>query len=99
MMMSSSTSASGINNGWFEWKCNLPVEFLFGGLALIFGVIGMALFFLVCCPRRKRRSFCECHTNDNSKHEISVRAELEPDVLVIVAGEKHPTFMAKPLGN
>ncbi|XLT44145.1 hypothetical protein HN873_036749, partial [Arachis hypogaea] len=78
------------------WKCNLPVQFLFGGLALIFGVIGMSLFFLVCCPCRKRQSFCECHTNDNSKDESSIRDELEPNVLVIVAGEKHPTFMAKP---
>ena len=93
--MSMSSSSGNVS---FQWNWNSPVIYLFGGFAVIFGVIGIALVFLVCCPccGPEPEPLCECHTNDKSKEATSTEVEREPDILVIVAGEENPRYLAKP---
>ncbi|QCD80773.1 hypothetical protein DEO72_LG2g1096 [Vigna unguiculata] len=82
--------------GKFEWSWNSSASFLYGGLAPIFGVIGLALVVVVCS--RCRRSGREGEMNVRRGVTAAV-TEIEegPNILVIVAGEHHPTHLAKPL--
>ncbi|XP_052725093.1 protein GLUTAMINE DUMPER 5-like isoform X2 [Vigna angularis] len=85
--------------GRYEWW-NSSASFLYGGLAPIFGVIGLALLVVVCS--RCRRSDSEREAEMNLRRGVTATvavAEIEegPNILVIVAGENHPTHLAKPL--
>jgi len=89
-----------VNNGTarYKWSWNSSTSFLYGGLAPVFVVICLALIVVVCSRCRRPES--------ETEGEMSVR-RLEPNgaaevdeggnVLVIVAGEQHPTHLAKPL--
>ncbi|KAK7292136.1 hypothetical protein RIF29_07857 [Crotalaria pallida] len=83
-----------------QWKWNSPVPYLFGGLALLFGIIAISLLIVVCSRCHKSHSlFCDCDTNNNSKEFSSTQVvDHEPtNILVIIAGEEHPTHFAKPI--
>nr|KYP56740.1 hypothetical protein KK1_002987 [Cajanus cajan] len=82
--------ASGYNGtGRLEWSWNSSASFLYGGLVPIFGVIGLALLVVACSRRGGSRKQTESLRNPQVNEE--------PNILVIVAGEEHPTHLAKPL--
>ncbi|KAL0396636.1 UNVERIFIED_CONTAM: protein GLUTAMINE DUMPER 5 [Sesamum calycinum] len=83
------TTTAAAGGGFQRWSS--PVPYLFGSLALVLGVIAMALVILVCSYRSP---------SSEEKPEKSVHAlqpDMEPRVVVIMAGETNPTHLAKPL--
>lgn len=106
-------TSSSDTHGSFEWTWNSSVSFLYGGLAPIFVVIGIALL-IVACSRRLRSEtdspMPSSETDSPNNIRLRVRDDIkpkgetsttevdhEPNILVIVAGEYHPTHLAKPL--
>ncbi|TKY54980.1 GLUTAMINE DUMPER 4 [Spatholobus suberectus] len=90
---------SGNNGtGRFEWSWNSSASFLYGGLAPIFGVIGLALLVVACSRCRRSQTESLRHSDVNKCGGVtSPQVNEEPNILVIVAGEEHPTHVAKPL--
>lgn len=89
-----------VNHGSFQWNWNSSVSFLYGGLAPIFIVIGIALLTVACsrCLRPQTNlSSTTSRESNTSRRETINEVDHEPNILVIVAGEDHPTHMAKPL--
>ncbi|KAL5186050.1 Protein GLUTAMINE DUMPER 2 [Glycine soja] len=88
--------------GRLRWSGSSSDSFLYGGLVPIFVVIGVALLVLAC-SRGHRRS----QTTTESVRNVDVNRSREltnitqvderPNILVILAGEEHPTHLAKPL--
>ncbi|KAK8716743.1 hypothetical protein V6N13_044045 [Hibiscus sabdariffa] len=81
------------HGGLLQWHSPLP--YLFGGLAVVFGIIGIALLFLACSHRRSRPEFLHAKEEKNNE-TIEASASIEPRIVVIVAGDDHPRFVAKP---
>ncbi|KAL0377656.1 UNVERIFIED_CONTAM: protein GLUTAMINE DUMPER 5 [Sesamum radiatum] len=74
-----------------------PVPYLLGGLGLMLVVVAVALVLLLC-------SYCKSspshHQSSYQKSERPLHAflpEMEPRVVVIMAGETNPTHLAKPI--
>ncbi|TXG51565.1 hypothetical protein EZV62_024089 [Acer yangbiense] len=84
-----STSTTSSTVGVFQW--NSPLPYVFGGLLLIFGVIAIALLFLVCCHNSSSDE-----KEDKSTEIVQLPADSEPEIVVIMAGDDHPTYIAKP---
>ncbi|GMI68142.1 glutamine dumper 4 [Hibiscus trionum] len=81
------------HGGLLQW--NSPLPYLFGGLAIVFGIIGIALLFLACSPRRSRPEFLNAKEEKNNETNRA-SASIEPKVVVIMAGDDQPRFVAKP---
>ncbi|XP_020220403.1 protein GLUTAMINE DUMPER 6 [Cajanus cajan] len=91
---SSEISASGIK----IWKS--PIPYLFGGLAVMLALISVALVILVCSYRKRASSqSSSSEAEDDMKQAMPKIVEInsEPEVLVIMAGEHKPTYLAKPI--
>ncbi|KAJ1428128.1 hypothetical protein SESBI_09128 [Sesbania bispinosa] len=88
--------ASRSNNGLFQW--NSPVPYLFGGIALVFGVVGIAALILIWSRRNKSIPAADSFydAKDTSVEVATTKIDDEAKILVIVAGENHPTHLAKP---
>ncbi|GFY84832.1 hypothetical protein Acr_03g0016060 [Actinidia rufa] len=91
------TVAAASSTGFHQW--NSPIAYLFAGLALMLGLIVLALVILAC-------SFIKPNSNSNSSHgaeEKPIRAvhvvEMEPRIVVIMAGDENPTYLAKPIAS
>jgi hypothetical protein len=79
-----------------------PIPYLFGGLAVIMGLIALALLALSC-------SFCKLSRNnqdgdhndlDNKESDPQTKEPIkayEEKILVIMAGNETPTFLATPV--
>ncbi|XP_045797909.1 protein GLUTAMINE DUMPER 6-like [Trifolium pratense] len=91
--MSSSTSTNEIK----IWKS--PIPYLFGGLAIMLILISVALVILVCSY--KKRSSSQSSNSDEEMNKVMskniIEINSEPEVLVIMAGEEKPTYIAKPI--
>lgn len=72
-----------------------PIPYLFGGLALMLILISVALVILVC-SYRKRPSDSSSDSAEDMKQVMS-KTNSEPEVLVIMAGDNKPTYLAKPI--
>ncbi|KAI5393627.1 protein GLUTAMINE DUMPER 5 [Lathyrus oleraceus] len=74
-----------------------PIPYLFGGLAAIMGLIALALLALTC-------SYCRNNSQDdddldNKESDPQTKEPIkvyEEKILVIMAGNKKPTFLATP---
>lgn len=93
-------STSAVNPGSFHhW--NSPLPYLFGGLALMLGLIALALLLLACSYRKSPHNTQSSGNDDIDDQEKSSRAavlrpEMEPRIVVIMAGDHNPTYLAKP---
>ncbi|KAL0738580.1 hypothetical protein Bca4012_014790 [Brassica carinata] len=76
-----------------------PVPYLFGGLAAMLGLIAFALLLLAC-------SYCSLSRRTNSDGDGEKQTEsdekvaakvFEEKILVIMAGQNKPTFLATPV--
>ncbi|KAF5470922.1 hypothetical protein F2P56_011408 [Juglans regia] len=86
-----------------------PVPYLFGGLAAMLGLIALALLILACSywrltgqlDERERRSEKDLESGDEGKDardsECKVPKVYEDKILVIMAGDEKPTFLATPM--
>ncbi|KAL1563213.1 protein GLUTAMINE DUMPER 5-like [Salvia divinorum] len=88
------TTAAAADAGFQRW--NSPIPYLFGGLALVMGVVALALLVLAC-------SYKNSSSEEEPSSEKSVKAapplqpDVEPRIVVIMAGETNPTYLAKPI--
>ncbi|ESQ32030.1 hypothetical protein EUTSA_v10005084mg [Eutrema salsugineum] len=75
-----------------------PVPYLFGGLAAMLGLIAFALLLLACSywtlSRRRNDGDGEKQTESGEKVVAKV---FEEKILVIMAGQNKPTFLATPV--
>ncbi|TKY65001.1 GLUTAMINE DUMPER 2 [Spatholobus suberectus] len=90
---SSPISSSGIK----IWKS--PIPYLFGGLAAMLALISVALVILVCSYRK--RASQSSPEGEDMKEAMPKIIELnsDPEVLVIMAGDHKPTYLAKPISS
>ncbi|KAK8532304.1 hypothetical protein V6N13_131640 [Hibiscus sabdariffa] len=76
-----------------------PLPYLFGSMALVLLLIAIALLLLACsymkpCP-------------NSSSNDVRIKQEMamdrvvdsEPKIVVIMAGDDKPTFLAKPVSS
>ncbi|KAE9604999.1 hypothetical protein Lal_00036744 [Lupinus albus] len=93
---STSTSPSTKIKLW-----NSPIPYLFGGLALMMALISVALVILVCSYRKRSSSqSSSTEANEDMKQTImakNIESNAEPELLVIMAGDDKPTYLAKPI--
>ncbi|RWR83355.1 protein GLUTAMINE DUMPER 2-like protein [Cinnamomum micranthum f. kanehirae] len=76
-----------------EFRWNSPTPYLYGSLAAMFGLITMVLLVLACSYRR-------AHDNSHPTIDISIKQTapaMEPTIVVIMAGDNNPTFLAEPI--
>ncbi|PSR87782.1 Protein GLUTAMINE DUMPER like [Actinidia chinensis var. chinensis] len=78
---------------------NSPTPYLFGGLALTLGLITLALIILACSYRKKSTNSSADEENQKpEKPEVS-GGHLEPKILVVMAGDRNPTYLATPVDS
>ncbi|CAN1326424.1 Protein GLUTAMINE DUMPER 3 [Linum perenne] len=77
-----------------------PVPYLFGGLAAMLGLIAFALLILAC-SYWKLSGYIDGggDEKDGQKKKAAVEEEYEEKVLVIMAGQLKPTFLATPISS
>ncbi|KAK9105375.1 hypothetical protein Scep_022219 [Stephania cephalantha] len=78
-----------------EWRWKSPVPYLFIGLAVMLGLITLALLVLACLPRSSSSSSDE--VEKKRRQVVLPRGEMEPKIVVIMPGEDMPTYLARPL--
>ncbi|KAG4113311.1 hypothetical protein ERO13_D13G215500v2 [Gossypium hirsutum] len=97
---------SGVNSELHTSPWHSPVPYLFGGLAAMLGLIAFALLVLAC-SYWKLLGYNENDGEGGTERDLEAgegkgeagRPVMEPKVLVIMAGEKKPTFLATPIGS
>ena len=77
------------------WRWNSPFPYLFGGFALILGLIVVALIILSCS--HKKRTSSPDHVKDKPPKTICTEPDTLPRVIVIMAGDENPTYLATPV--
>lgn len=98
-----SSTASMMNHS--SWHS--PIPYLFGGLAAMLGLIAFALLILACSYWRLTGQLLDEENNNNNRNmenekdgENSNKESVkvyEEKVLVIMAGDQNPTFLATPV--
>ncbi|CAA0404676.1 unnamed protein product [Arabidopsis thaliana] len=73
-----------------------PVPYLFGGLAAMLGLIAFALLLLACSYWRISRQTEDEEKQTESGEKVVAKA-YEEKILVIMAGQNNPTFLATPV--
>ncbi|KAG4911821.1 hypothetical protein AAZX31_19G035100 [Glycine max] len=71
-----------------------PIPYLFGGLALMLALIGLALLILACSYSK---NYSLDGNEDKAKRATGMEVDSEPKIVVIMAGDSNPTYMAKPV--
>ncbi|KAK6928021.1 hypothetical protein RJ641_006612 [Dillenia turbinata] len=86
-----------VEAGFHKW--NSPLPYLFGGLALMLGLIALALIILACSYRKS-----SSNTRNGDDEEKSVKPSRsasqeshEPKFVVIMPGDENPTYVANPV--
>ncbi|CAO2825242.1 unnamed protein product [Amaranthus hypochondriacus] len=79
-------------------RWNSPIPYLFGGLALMLGLISIALIILACSDRNKNSSSSSSSSIDVEKPVIIDNMVVldVPKIAVIMAGNDNPTCIAIP---
>ncbi|KAJ4846480.1 hypothetical protein Tsubulata_021641 [Turnera subulata] len=79
-----------------------PVPYLYASLALVFGLISVALIILACSYRKSSSS--SSTSSPRQAEEKSVRQvhelqadDTEPKIVVIMAGDDNPKYLANPV--
>ncbi|XVE78625.1 hypothetical protein DITRI_Ditri13aG0161300 [Diplodiscus trichospermus] len=76
------------------WKS--PIPFLFGSLAIVLLLIIVSLVMLLCSYRKSSGSPPEGSEEKSAKDSISA-IDAEPKIVVIMAGNNKPTYLATPV--
>ncbi|KAM7277943.1 hypothetical protein ACFE04_005077 [Oxalis oulophora] len=80
----------------FQWNTPLPYIFIF--LMLVFGIIAVSLLILACCHKKSSAEDHSCEEKEEKSQEIVENpASKLPEVVVILAGDDRPRFVAKPV--
>ncbi|WOL17490.1 hypothetical protein Cni_G26282 [Canna indica] len=89
--MPSSSSSSSVPNVW-----HTPVPYLFVGFGTVMILIAAALVTLACSHWRSVRSRPDPESPSFSEKPVIVHLDMEPRLVVIMAGDDKPSFIAKP---
>ncbi|KAL3640228.1 hypothetical protein CASFOL_015196 [Castilleja foliolosa] len=90
------TAAAAAGGELQQW--NSPVPYLFGGIALVIGLIAIALMIIACSHKNSSTSDDDESSSEKSEKPVhALRPEMEPRIVVIMAGETNPTYLAKPI--
>ncbi|KAJ8630017.1 hypothetical protein MRB53_023340 [Persea americana] len=84
------------NAAGFPW--NSPIPYVFGGLALMLILVAFALTVLAC-SYYKLRSNASHGAGEVPPMANKVIADMEPKIVVVMAGDENPTFLAKPISS
>ncbi|XP_018816614.1 protein GLUTAMINE DUMPER 6-like [Juglans regia] len=77
------------------WKS--PIPYLFGSLALMLLLIAVALIILVCSYRKRvSNSSGENEDKPAAAKTMDAVIDTEPRIVVIMAGDDKPTYLATP---
>ncbi|KAI3909600.1 hypothetical protein MKW98_014017 [Papaver atlanticum] len=103
--LSPSIAAAPIHSPWHS-----PIPYLFGGLAAMLGLIAFALLILACSywklsafldndSERSRNDLENGDDDDKSvdQENIKVHVVYEEKIVVIMAGDVKPTYLATPI--
>ncbi|KAL8171505.1 hypothetical protein V2J09_023309 [Rumex salicifolius] len=85
-----STAAATAVGGGIRW--NSPIPYLFGGMAMVLGLIAVALIILACTQDK--------HSDEKEKDAAGKSSDIVddgPKFVVIMAGAHNPTFLARPV--
>lgn len=93
--MMAGNSSSSSSSGHELWRWTSPLPYLFGGLALIIGLIVVALVVLSCS--HKKRTSSSDHKKDTPMKTLCSEADTSPRIVVIMAGDEKPTYLATPV--
>ncbi|XP_038899506.1 protein GLUTAMINE DUMPER 5-like [Benincasa hispida] len=84
-----------------------PLPYLFGGLAAMLSLIAFALVILACSYwnlSRRDRDRDSADLENGGAYEAKIDSEIPPEkanydenILVIMAGNQNPTFLARPV--
>lgn len=85
-------------------KWNSPMPYLFASLALMLGLIGLALIILAC-SYRKSSSSSSSGSNSSpadpgeklAKPVYVLQPEMEPKIVVTMPGDENPSYLAIPV--
>ncbi|KAG6491777.1 protein GLUTAMINE DUMPER 5-like [Zingiber officinale] len=96
------TAAPVADVGHSRWHS--PVPYLFGGLAAMLGLIAFALLLLACSYWKLSRRLEEDVPGDEGEgktasEEAAPQPRYEEKVVVIMAGEETPTYLATPISS
>ncbi|KAF5205649.1 Glutamine dumper like [Thalictrum thalictroides] len=102
MDMGAPSSSRNATSHDVSWRWNSPIPYLYGGLAVIIGLIALSLAVLACYPSKSSEDNSSSG-DDNDVKNPSKRAlsavRLEPEIVVIMAGNDQPTHLANPVSS
>ncbi|KDP24334.1 hypothetical protein JCGZ_25630 [Jatropha curcas] len=89
------SSATSIANDHF-WHS--PMPFLFGGLAIIIALISAVIVILACSRKNSSLNLSSEDQQENpaARLELDMAVLDEPKIVVIMAGDNLPTYIAMP---
>ncbi|KAJ9187346.1 hypothetical protein P3X46_002810 [Hevea brasiliensis] len=76
-----------------QW--NSPLPYMFGGLVIILGLVSVALIILACFHCRSSLELSR-HKEEKLTEITDTVVAVEPKIVVIMAGDDHPTHVAMP---
>ncbi|KAF5958467.1 hypothetical protein HYC85_005692 [Camellia sinensis] len=94
----SSSSSSTISTARHMWKWSSPIPYLFGGLALMLGLITVALIILAYSYKKQPSNSSSVDAEDQIP-KTTEAANFEPKFLVVMAGDYKPTYLATPISS
>ncbi|KAB2075040.1 hypothetical protein E1A91_A07G200500v1 [Gossypium mustelinum] len=95
MRPASNSTAAATGAVFRHW--NSPIPYLFGGIAAMLGLIAIALVILACSFRESSRSSNDEAEEKPAKPTVdAMQLEMEPKIVVIMAGDENPTYIANP---
>ncbi|EEF22599.1 protein GLUTAMINE DUMPER 6 [Ricinus communis] len=100
MMRPTATSNSTTAAAAGFWHWSSPIPYLFGGLAVMLAFVTVSLIILACSYRKSlfnHESRDDDHEDKTGAKKVEVMVDSdEPKIVVIMAGDNNPTFLAKP---
>uniref|UniRef100_A0A803LC53 Uncharacterized protein n=1 Tax=Chenopodium quinoa TaxID=63459 RepID=A0A803LC53_CHEQI len=97
--MSSMTNTTSSSSSTQIMRWNSPTPYLFGGLALILGIIVVALATLACSYIYKKKHQPSSSFDDTTGKPVTTNDDYDdkPKFVVIMAGDDKPTYIAMPI--
>ncbi|OIT34269.1 PREDICTED: protein GLUTAMINE DUMPER 2-like [Nicotiana attenuata] len=74
-----------------------PAPYLFAGVAAMLGLIAFALVILACSYRKRSGDDPEAGAGAGEDDNLKVMPVFEEKIVVIMAGDLNPTFLATPI--
>ncbi|XP_059644048.1 protein GLUTAMINE DUMPER 6-like [Cornus florida] len=80
-------------------KRNSPIPCIFGVLAIMVQLIALVLIILACSYQKKSSNSSSGVQEEPSKAVQVLKTEMEPKIVVIMAGDDNPTYLTKPISS